>query len=294
MLLRTNTPSIKRYSAKTKKVLLLLPFVIITLLFVAVPLVLMVVKSFVPVEGATVADNWKFIDGFIFYKIIQSLIIAFLATFICVLIAYPFSYFLVFNTKKKSTKAIVILLVTAPIWMSFLVKIVGLKTMFDVLNGTQNSTYGNIYTVIGLVYIYIPFMILPIYNVLSDMPKNLIYASRDLGRNGTQAFFSVVLPYTKSAFASGITLVFLPALTTVAVPQFMNGDSSGSMIGDIIMSWGQDAQTSELSLARASTLSLLILILIFGTYVFYLIGNKIYKKSKFYYQHRNGGIYARS
>lgn len=292
IMIRNSSKKKKMFSAKTRKFFLLLPFTLITLLFVVVPLTLMIIKSFVPVEGGTVAMNWEFIDNFIFKKIVQSFVIAILATIICVLIAYPFSYFLVFNTKSRNIKAIVILLVTIPIWISFLAKIVGLKTMFDVLNGTNNSTFGDFYTIIGLVYIYIPFMILPIYNVLSDMPKNLIFASRDLGRNGFQAFFSVVLPYTKNAFASGITLVFLPALTTVAVPQFMNGSPSGSMIGDIIMGWGQEAQTSPISLARASTLSLLILCLVFGSYLLYLIGTKIYRKTKYRIQHKPGGVYA--
>ena len=149
--------------------------------------------------------------------------------------------------------------------MSLLIKIIGLKTMFDCINGYQNSTYGDIFTILGLVYIYLPFMILPIFNVLQDMPKNLINASKDLGHTTVGTFFKVVLPYTKGALAAGITLVFLPALTTVAVPQYMNSSASGTMIGDIIMQEGTLAQTSDLSLARASTLSLVItLVMIAG------------------------------
>ena len=113
-------------------------------------------------------------------------------------------------------------------------------------------------------------MILPIFNVLEDMPKNLVNASKDLGYTTFGTFFKVVLPYTKGALASGITLVFLPALTTVAVPQYMNASASGTMIGDIIMQEGIMAQTSDLSLARASTLSFIItLVMIFGAAIIF-------------------------
>ena len=132
-------------------------------------------------------------------------------------------------------------------------------------------------SVIGLVYLYIPFMILPIYNVLKDMPKNLIYASKDLGRTGWSTFINVVLPYTKAALVSGITLVFLPCLTTVSVPQFLNSSSSGSLIGDIIMEEGLLAQTSDISLARASTLALIVFLFVVAGLLVYLGSRKISK-----------------
>jgi spermidine/putrescine transport system permease protein len=115
-------------------------------------------------------------------------------------------------------------------------------------------------------------MIMPLYSVLNDMPKNLVNASYDLGYGPIQTFFKVTLPYTKVALASGVTLVFLPALTTVAVPQFLNNNNDGSMIGDIIVDQGQSGLTSDIALARASTLSLvlsLVLLCGFGVYVLF-------------------------
>ena len=178
-------------------------------------------RSFTSTSSGPMYLNWSYLSGFVWWKILQSLYIAVASTVLCIIIAYPFAYFMSFNTRSKLAKSIVVLLVTAPIWMSFLVKIVGLKTVFDTINGYENSTYGDIFTIIGLVYIYLPFMILPIFNVMNDMPKNLIFASKDLGRGSAATFFNVVLPYTKTALSSGITLVFLPALTTVAVPQLL-------------------------------------------------------------------------
>ena len=255
-----------------RRIGLILPYFLIAIIFIVVPMILMIVKSLSPTSSGPMELNWQFINGFIWQKILMSFVIAIITTVITILLAYPFAYFLCFSVHKKAVKALLILLITAPIWMSLLIKVIGLKTLFDCINGYQNSTYGNIFTVIGLVYIYLPFMILPIFNILEDMPKNLINASKDLGYTTFGTFFKVVLPYTKGALAAGITLVFLPALTTVAVPQYMNSSASGTMIADIIMQEGIMAQTSDLSLARASTLSLLITLimvagaaLIFGT-----------------------------
>ena len=253
-----------------KNFFLILPYMLVVLVFIIIPITLIFIKSFTPTSAGGVAENWNFVNGFIWIKILKSFIVAILATIISVFIAYPFSYFLAFDVKGKTVKMIAVLFITAPTWMSFLVKIIGVKTFFDFINGFSNSTSGDIFTVIGLVYIYVPFMIMPIYNVLKDMPKNLIYASKDLGRNSWSTFINIVIPYTKNALISGLTLVFLPCLTSVGVPQFLNSNSSGSLIGDIIMEEGQLAQTSDISLARASTLALIVfLFLVVGLLIFW-------------------------
>ena len=253
-----------------KNFFLILPYMLVVLVFIIVPITLIFVKSFMPTSAGSVAENWNFVNDFIWLKILKSFIVAILATIISVVIAYPFSYFLAFDVKGKTVKMLAVLFITAPTWMSFLVKIIGVKTFFDFINGFSNSTSGDVFTVIGLVYIYVPFMIMPIYNVLKDMPKNLIYASKDLGRGAWSTFINIVIPYTKNALISGLTLVFLPCLTSVSVPQFLNSSSSGTLIGDIIMEEGQLAQTSDISLARASTLALIVfLFLAAGVFIFW-------------------------
>lgn len=253
-----------------KNFFLILPYMLVALVFIIVPITLIFVKSFMPTSAGSVAENWNFVNDFIWLKILKSFIVAILATIISVVIAYPFSYFLAFDVKGKTVKMLAVLFITAPTWMSFLVKIIGVKTFFDFINGFSNSTSGDVFTIIGLVYIYVPFMIMPIYNVLKDMPKNLIYASKDLGRGAWSTFINIVIPYTKNALISGLTLVFLPCLTSVSVPQFLNSSSSGTLIGDIIMEEGQLAQTSDISLARASTLALIVfLFLAAGVFIFW-------------------------
>ena len=240
-----------------KNFFLILPYMLVVLVFIIVPITLIFVKSFMPTSAGSVVENWNFVNSFIWLKILKSFIVAILATIISVVIAYPFSYFLAFDVKGKTVKMLAVLFITAP-------------TCFDFINGYSNSTSGDVFTVIGLVYIYVPFMIMPIYNVLKDMPKNLIYASKDLGRGAWSTFINIVIPYTKNALISGLTLVFLPCLTSVSVPQFLNSSSSGSLIGDIIMEEGQLAQTSDISLARASTLALIVfLFLAVGVFIFW-------------------------
>lgn len=263
----------------SKSILLVLPFVLISLLLIILPTILVVLKSFLPTTSGGANLNWSYMNGFIWEKILKSFIIALLATIFCMVIAYPFAYFLSFNN-SSIFKTIVMIVVTAPIWTSFLVKLIGLKTFFDVMNGYSNSTYGDIFTVIGLTYMYIPFMIMPLFTVLEEMPRNLIFASKDLGQNGLMTFFKVVLPYTKIAFMAGITLVFLPCVTTVAVPQFLNNSANGSTIGDIIVQEGEQALTSDIALARAATLSLVVSICILAVYGLVAFLPKLIKKTK--------------
>lgn len=279
---RSNNRSIKiiRPKAKlSKQLLLTIPFVVMILLLFLIPLIMVIVKSFIPTSGGPVSTNWSIMNDFIFGKIFLSIGLALIATLICALLAYPFAYMMAFN-KSKSFKIVVILLVTAPIWSSFLVKLIGLKTFFDVCAGYSNSTYGHVFTVIGLVYIYIPFMILPIYNVLDDMPKNLIFASQDLGQNMVKTFFKIIIPYSKTAFYAGLTMVFLPAVTTVAIPQFLNNATNSSTIGDIIVQEGEEGLISDVALARASSLSLVVSIFMLVIYLIIAFSPKIAAKIK--------------
>jgi spermidine/putrescine transport system permease protein len=107
-----------------------------------------------------------------------------------------------------------------------------------------------------------------------NIPPNLVNASYDMGRNGFQTFFAVVVPYTATALVSGITLVFLPSLVTVAVPAFLNNNPDGSLIGDVIVDEGILASTSAIALARASTLSIILIGTLVAGYMIFLVSKK--------------------
>lgn len=253
--------------ASTKKFLLLLPYILITIVLVVIPLILIFLRSFtsavdsVTGEKLPVADNWNFIGRTTFEKIGISLLNALATTAFCLVIGYLFAYFLALS-KSLPLKILAISLITSPMWISMLVKLVGLKTLFDFINGAPNSTYGSIYTIIALTYINLPVFILTIYTFINSIPKNLLQASKDLGKNSVQTFFYVVVPYTKTAIFSGLSLVFLPSLTTAGVAQFVDNSNYGGTIGGDLLNQGLEASASQIALSRVASLSLVICLLI--------------------------------
>ena len=250
----------------TNNLILVIPFAVITILLVIVPLIVILINAFSPASGSnSVADNWGILTGTIGVKIGKSIYISLVATVFTILIAFPFSYALSMS-KSKLFKALVMVIITAPVWTNMLVKLIGLKTLFDLMGGAQNSTYGDIFTILGLTYLYIPFMIMPLYSSLETLPKNLINASKDLGRNGFYTFFAVTLPWCKQALISGIILVLLPCFTTVAVPSFLNNNNDAGMIGDVIINQGENGLSSQISLARTSVLALVVSAVMFVIY----------------------------
>ncbi len=273
---QVNIKLLKPKTRFNKQLLLVIPFVLMTLLLFVAPLVMVIVKSFLPTDSGGVEQNWTIMNDFVFGKIALSIGLALAATAICTLLGYPFAYMMAFN-RSKSFKAVLVVLITAPIWSSMLIKLIGLKTFLDVCAGYSNSTYGHIFTVIGLVYIYMPFMILPIYNVLDDMPKNLVFASQDLGQSMVKTFFKIIIPYSKTAFYAGLTMVFLPAVTTVAVPQFLNNATNNATIGDIIVQEGEEGLISDIALARSSSLSLVVSIFVLALYLIIAFVPKLFR-----------------
>lgn len=268
-----------------KRIWLILPFILFMLFLFVIPLIIVLINAFKSVTennvSGSVDDNFQIIDGFVWQKIFKSSWIAITSSLICLLIAFPFCYFLSI-VKNKVYKSAIILFATAPIWSSLLVKLIGLKSLFDLIATfanntlTTNSTYGDIYTIIGICYIYIPFMILPIYSVLSNMPKDYMMASQDLGRNVFSSFFLIVVPYCRSAIISGLIMVLLPSFTTVAIPQFLNNKNDSTMIGDFIFNLGSNGLESNVALAQVSAISLVLGVLILIVYILWKLIPKIW------------------
>lgn len=259
-----------------KKLLLALPFIAFTLIMFIIPLMIVVIKALTPVNAGgvqgTVSDNFAPVDDYFWTKIGKSVWISLAATALALVFSLPFCYFLVM-VRHRGYKTMVILFATAPIWSSFLIKLIGLKSLFDLINtaaaGTleTNTTFGDGWTMLGIWYVYLPFMILPLYTVLDSMPKSYMLASRDLGWNAFSSFFLVVIPYCRSAMISGLILVLLPAFTTVAVPQFLNNANDSSMVGDYIFSLGETGVGSDVAVAQASAISLILGLFILGVYL---------------------------
>ena len=248
------------------KFFLMLPFFIIALILIIVPTIIIIVYAFVPHYGLSEVANWKVMTLTTWQIIGWTLLTSFLTTLFCIILGFPFAYFLS-SYQNKIFKAFALLVITSPVWSSTLFKLIGLKTMFDILNGAINSTYGDQYTVLGYVYIFLPLMILPIYQVLDGMPKNYSLASLDLGASKIKTFFVIVLPYAKNALISGISLVFIPSMMIISVTAYLNNASNSQLLGGEIYSQGNLGLDNKLSLSRASVISvvsaLILLILWF-------------------------------
>ena len=237
------------------KFLLMLPFFIIALILIIVPTIIIIVYAFIPHYGLGEAANWKVMTLTTWQIIGWTLLTSFVTTLLCIVIGFPFAYFLS-SYQKKVFKAFALLVITSPIWSSTLFKLIGLKTMFDILNGAINSTYGDQYTILGYVYIFLPLMILPIYQILDGMPKNYKLASLDLGANKLKTFFFIILPYAKNGLISGITLVFIPSMMIISVTAYLNNASNSQLLGGEIYSQGSLGLDNKLSLSRASIISI--------------------------------------
>ncbi|MDC4184260.1 ABC transporter permease [Mycoplasma bradburyae] len=271
-----------------KRTWLILPYALLLLVLFIIPLIIVLVNAFTPFSveiedgssiNVTVADNFSIIDSFTITKIFKSFGLAVACTIICLLIAFPFAYLLSIS-KNKLFKYSVVALVTAPIWNSFLIKVIGLKSLLDLMFGEANSTFGDGWTLLGLVYIFMPFMILPIYTVLISMPKNYMLASQDLGYNYFMSFFKVVIPYCKNAIISGVTLVLLPSFTTAGISQFVNNSNDGQQIGAYLLSLGSNGLESKVAISQASALSLTLALIILAFYMIVFVAPKLFNYMK--------------
>ena len=172
----------------------------------------------------------------------MALLLSFIATIVCLVLAYPLCMFLV-ETNKNSTSFLTMLLIV-PMWMNFLLRTYAWQSLLEktgIINTFLTSiglqplrminTNGAI--ILGMVYNFLPFMILPIYNALDDIDRNVINAARDLGASSGQTFVRVTFPLSMPGVISGITMVFIPALTTFVVSSLLGGGKI-LLIGNVI------------------------------------------------------------
>ena len=173
--------------------------------------------------------------------LLDSLKFALITTVITILIGYPFAFFI---TKFKSkTQGLLILLITVPMWINMFLRIIAWRQILSKggiihkLLGVFNIEVGNLLgtdaaIVLGMVYVFLPFMIIPIYNVINKIDPNLIQASKDLGANNVQTFRRVILPLSIPGVLSGVTMVMLPSATTLVIPKYLG--EGRVLIGNII------------------------------------------------------------
>ena len=209
-------------------------------------------------------QNFRIFTSDVFYIALRNSIkFALLATTISFFIGYPVAYLLANSTSKNKTLYVTLLIV--PIWSNMLLRIIAWEKLFypnSILNmfGISLDLIGKDSAIlIGMVSMYLPFMIFPIYTVLEKMDKDLIEASRDLGANMVQSFFKVTLPLSLSGIVSGVIMTLLPAMTAFALPARLSGGRTlllGNLIEDYFM------KTSNFNLGSLISIVLMIVMLI--------------------------------
>ena len=230
-----------------------IPYVIWMALFVVAPIIMVVIYAFSASVGGFTLDNFAKMGT---YTVVftRSFKLALIATAICVLIGYPVSYKM--SKEGPRFQRLAMVLIMLPMWMNFLLRTyswmailenngllnqlfrkIGLIALYNNLFGTDISFFRMINTqgavVLGMVYNYLPFMILPIYSVIVKLDHSLIEAARDLGANSIQVFRRVILPLSLPGVLSGITMVFVPSVSTFAISKMLGGGTE-MLLGDLI------------------------------------------------------------
>lgn len=248
------------------------PYVIWSALFIVIPLILIVFFSFTKqVNGSYVftLDNFhKFLAPMYFKVVKRSLILAVISTVLCLIVGYPTAYLI--TKAKPSRRGTLLLLCILPMWMNFLLRtyawaaLLGKNGFINTLLGAIglgpiNILYTDTAVLLGMVYNFLPFMILPIHTALSKMDQDLINAAKDLGANGVQVFTKVIFPLSLPGVVSGITMVFMPAVSTFVISKLLGGGQY-YLIGNLIEQ--QFMSVGDWHFGSAISIFMMIIILI--------------------------------
>lgn len=251
----------KRSLGFNKQLLLLLPYVFIAIFLIVLPMILIVVQAFTPRENF---DTALLIKQFNTWVIIgRSLRIGVISSILCLLIGFPYAYF-VATTKSKILQVYAMSLILSPMVIFTIAKIYAIRGFFlsifdeDVLNSEW-------FMILALTYLNLPYMIMPLYSVFKDMPKNIIEASSDLGYNRFQTLFKVVIPYSFKAILSGLSLIFLASATTFVISdKLLPNPAQLQTVGSLINQYSDPSNAYELS--TGSVLVLVVSAIFIGCY----------------------------
>ena len=220
------------HSLKISRKSLGIPYGIFLILFVALPLLVVAYYAFTNGQGHFTAANLTgfFTDPNTLGTLCYSLVIAFVVTAVCLLLAYPTAYILAMSHIRR--KQVLLLLFIMPMWINFSLRVTALKEILTLVEKNL-ALYPFFNTILGMTYDFLPFMILPIYNTLSRMDGSLIEAAKDLGANDTSAFWKITLPLSMPGIIAGVSMVFLPAMTNYVVLDMLYNSTyiMGSLIG---------------------------------------------------------------
>lgn len=234
---------------------LCIPYALFLILFVIAPLLVIIYYAFTNGQGQFTFENFLnfFSSTNTIGTLLYSLFLAAVTTIVCLIIAYPTAYILARSGFKK--QHVLLMLFILPMWINFTLRITALKEVLALIEGNL-ARYTFLNSVIGLVYDFLPFMILPLYTCFLKLDKNLMEAASDLGANAFMVFLRVTLPLSVPGIISGITMVLLPSMTNyVVLDMFYNSTYiMGSLIGSYFSAYDWN---------NGSMISLVLLVIIF-------------------------------
>lgn len=245
------------------------PYLVWMIVFILVPLIMIAYFAFTTDGGQLtlkyVSDVGQYANIFI-----RSIWLSLIATAICLVVAYPVAFIL--SRMEKHKQGTMLMIVMLPMWMNFLLRTYAWMTLLG-NNGIINYLLGLIglgpfklintsaAVVLGMVYNYLPFMILPLYSVMEKIDKSLFEAASDLGCSSAQTLIRVVIPLSVPGITSGITMVFVPAISTFIISRMLGGGSN-LLIGDLIeMQFLGNAYNPHLGAAISLVLMVIILVI---------------------------------
>lgn len=272
-LSKEKPPLVKKKKTKKKGNLLAAflaaPHIVWTVLFIVVPLIFVAIYAFTDRKMGFTFDN--ILDFFTpekLYILWRSVKLALIATVICILIGYPAAYFI--SKANPRTQRLLILLIMLPMWMNFLIRTYAWMVILQ-NKGIINSIIGLIglgpfkmintegAVIVGMVYDFLPYMILPIYSVMTKLDTRLIEAAADLGCNGFGVLTKVIIPHSLPGVFSGITMVFVPSISTFYISQKLGGGKF-FLIGDLI-----ESQYNANNIHAAAAISLVLMLIILAS-----------------------------
>lgn len=245
------------------------PYLVWMIVFILVPLLMIAYFAFTTDGGGftirNISDVGQYANIFV-----RSIWLSLIATAICLVIAYPVAFIL--SRMDRHRQGTMLMIVMLPMWMNFLLRTYAWMTLLG-NNGIINNMLGAVglgpvrmintsgAVVLGMVYNYLPFMILPLYSVMVKIDKSLLEAASDLGCSSASALFRVVVPLSMPGITSGITMVFVPAISTFIISRMLGGGSN-LLIGDLIeMQFLGNAYNPHLGAAISLVLMVIILVI---------------------------------
>ncbi|HOO06641.1 MAG: ABC transporter permease [Ruminococcus sp.] len=245
------------------------PYLVWMVVFIVVPLLMIAYFAFTNDDGGLtikhISDVGQYANIFV-----RSIWLSLVATAICLVVAYPVSFIL--SRMEKHKQGTMLMIVMLPMWMNFLLRTYAWMTLLG-NNGIINHLFGLVgmgpfklintsgAVVLGMVYNYLPFMILPLYSVMEKIDKSLFEAASDLGCSSGKTLLRVVIPLSMPGITSGITMVFVPAISTFIISRMLGGGSN-LLIGDLIeMQFLGNAYNPHLGAAISLVLMVIILVI---------------------------------